>query len=97
MLGRETWDESGEDDAREDGWLDDREGPQTYDLDDRTDADDYGLVACPRCGREVSELAERCPYCGDWITADARGSRMRKPLLIAIAILLLVLLLLWVF
>jgi predicted nucleic acid-binding Zn ribbon protein len=75
----------------------DSEGPQACDLGGSTDADEYETVPCPHCGRGISELAERCPHCGDWIIQDARAGARRRPLWIAIAILLLVLILLWLF
>ncbi|MEP0848761.1 MAG: hypothetical protein HRF50_18300 [Phycisphaerae bacterium] len=51
-----------EDDDRED----DDEGPQECDL---AEDDDDATVPCSSCRRDVSELAERCPYCGEWLVA----------------------------
>lgn len=62
--------------------------PQDYDREDELwdvaedydeflyDEDDDGiveLVACPSCGVEVYEDAERCPACGDYIVHAAGG------------------------
>jgi len=72
----------------------DPEGPQPDDL--AAGEDGYDVVPCPHCGREISELTERCPHCGDWITPGA-GSSKHGYVWLAIAILLVVLVLLWVF
>ena len=88
----DSWNDSHLDEPSDE--LDDREGPQPLDLAGSGDSDEHDVVPCPHCGREISELAERCPHCGDWIVLGS-GSR-RKSALIAIAILLLLLLVLWV-
>lgn len=68
MAGRE-WDE------RERGeWEEDPDGPQDCDL---CDDEEPGSAVCPACGAEVSELAQRCPACGDWIVPEAAGRRRR--------------------
>jgi uncharacterized paraquat-inducible protein A len=91
-MSREPWNNAYPDEPYEE----DPEGPQECDLAGNGDDDEYDLVPCPHCGREISELAQQCPHCGDWIMPDAAGSK-RKPVLVAIAVLLLILLLLWVF
>ncbi len=30
--------------------------------------DDSALLPCPSCNKEIHEDAERCPYCGDYVT-----------------------------
>ena len=94
-MSRQPWNDDGADGPYEDDLLDDPDGPQACDLEGSRDTDESDVVACPHCGREISELAEQCPHCGDWIVQDA-GSK-RNPLLVAIAILLLIVFLLWVF
>lgn len=94
-MSRARWTGDSGDDWRGDDPLDDREGPQECDVE--SDSDDLAVVPCPACRRDVSELADRCPHCGDWIVQDAAAGSARKPLLIVIAILLLIALLLWVF
>jgi hypothetical protein len=72
-----------EDDFDDESWdEDDRDAPQESDLVDE-DEDETPTVPCPRCGREVAEFAERCPYCGDWIIPSAGGGR--RPLWIVVA------------
>ena len=95
-MSRDSWSDHDPYEPDELEPLDDAEGPQPCDLAGSTDSDADDVVPCPTCGREISELAERCPYCGDWIITRA-GGRKRRPLWIAIAILLLILILLWVF
>jgi hypothetical protein len=95
-MSHEPWDDS-DAETSNDGRPEDPEGPQACDLDSDGDADEYETVPCPHCGGEISELAERCPHCGDWIVPGAGPGAWRRPVWIAIAILLVVLVLLWVF
>jgi hypothetical protein len=91
-MTREPWNHDYSDEP--DG--EDPEGPQERDLAGSGE-DENGVVPCPHCGREVSDLAERCPHCGDWIVIDAGTGSKRGFWIVAIAILLLLLFLLWVF
>jgi hypothetical protein len=34
------------------------------------DEDESDTVACPACGAEIYEDSERCPVCGDYLTAQ---------------------------
>lgn len=81
-------------DSRDGDPLDDAEGPQDIDLGD-DDSADYEAVPCPSCGADVSELAEQCPHCGDWITPSA-GPARRGPWIITLAIALLIAFVLWI-
>jgi hypothetical protein len=76
----------------EDDLDDDPEGPQAADLGDN---DEYETVPCPACGTGVSELAERCPCCGEWIVHSVGPTGRQRLLLVVIAALLIVLLLIW--
>lgn len=96
-MSPEPWSDRYADESYQDGPLEDPEGPQACDLDGNRDSDEPDLVPCPHCGREISELAPQCPHCGDWIVQDAGAGRRRKGMLVAIAILLLIVFLLWVF
>ncbi|MFQ5806403.1 MAG: hypothetical protein ACE5I3_08130 [Phycisphaerae bacterium] len=96
-MSREPWQDGLDEEPYEDDLLDDPEGPQACDLVGSRDSDEHDVVPCPHCGREISELSERCPHCGDWIVQDAGAGSRRRSVWIAIAILLLVLILLWVF
>lgn len=61
-----------EDPANDETWYDD--GPET-DVEAETDP-------CPDCGGPIYELADRCPACGYWLTADDRRalwSASQKP------------------
>jgi hypothetical protein len=86
-----------DDDFAEKPLDEDPEGPLESDLEGASDDDEYDRLPCPHCGQEVSELAQQCPHCGDWIVLDGSAGSKRKPLLVAIAILLLIVFLLWVF
>jgi hypothetical protein len=96
-MSQREWDDDSGGQGDEDEALSDPEGPQAGDLVGSRDSDDYAVVKCPHCGGEISELAEQCPHCGDWVVQDAGGSGRRRGVLIAIAILLVILLLVWVF
>ncbi|MBS1619704.1 MAG: hypothetical protein JST76_14370 [Bacteroidetes bacterium] len=46
------------------------------------------LVPCRECGKEVSDAAEKCPYCG--ISTPSKKRRQVKLVITAIVILLLI-------
>ena len=75
-----------------DDWEDDPEAPDDVDLEDD---DETPTVACPRCSRDVAEVAERCPHCGEWLTPGGAPTR-RGPWGIAIVVILLIIVLTWV-
>lgn len=50
--------------------LQDWEYPDEPD-DDEYDDDSSETVPCPTCGSDVYEDADRCPVCGEYITARA--------------------------
>ena len=57
----------------EDDEDDDFEAPDEGDRDEDEagdDDDEPGTVPCPKCGRDVSELAERCPRCGTYLSRE---------------------------
>lgn len=64
-------------DRHDDDRDDEDEGPQECDLADGDDDDD-ATVPCSSCRREVSELAERCPYCGEWLAAGPAAPRFGR-------------------
>jgi hypothetical protein len=90
------WDRDPEDAEEFD---EDPEGPQECDLaDDEEDGEDiYGVEACPRCGKDVSELAERCPHCGEWIVQGPAKISARSAAFVVLGIFLVVLILVLVF
>ncbi|MCA9100245.1 MAG: zinc-ribbon domain-containing protein, partial [Planctomycetales bacterium] len=55
----DEWD----DDVYDDDTCDD-DYDEAYDVD-AYDDDVVETVACPSCGAEIYEDAERCPHCGD--------------------------------
>lgn len=74
--------------------LDGIEDPDESDLDD--DADSSDTLSCPRCGRDVYEDAQRCPYCGHYVTMDTVWYRKARWFIVA-AVLALLAVLAWVF
>ncbi len=60
---------------------DDRDAPLEQDVDADDEANE--ILPCPSCGQEVFEDAERCPYCGDWITPGSAGGRLHWVWMIA--------------
>ena len=76
--------------------LEDPEGPQARDLVDTGDGQ-TDTSPCPSCGRQIADLAERCPYCGDWVVRGQRGPASSRTLLfVAVVILLVIALLYWI-
>ena len=72
-----------DDEGRLDAW-----GPDESDRND-----EEAEVPCPYCKREIPEEAQRCPYCGCYLTVED-APRQPKPWWWVAAVILLVLLLL---
>jgi hypothetical protein len=54
-----------------DEYEEDPEEPDESDTDDDDGPDESAeTVECPHCGREVYEFAERCPKCGEYLSAE---------------------------
>lgn len=66
-----------EDDDLEDDW-DDEE-------DDFGEDEDEPTIACPYCGAEIHEEAQRCPACGEYLSAEDAPAR-RRPWWIVIGV-----------
>ena len=65
----------------DDSWDDDEEE------DPSDEFDDDATIPCPYCKRPIHEDAQRCPHCGQFISAeDAPASR--RPWWIVIGVLL---------
>jgi predicted nucleic acid-binding Zn ribbon protein len=72
----------------------DREAPDESDMDD---SDEPLPVECPFCAKTISEDAERCHHCGNYIVPELqRGSGTMGPWIIAGAALAIVAVLTWV-
>jgi predicted nucleic acid-binding Zn ribbon protein len=76
------------DEEDDDGDLDERELPDESDMD----ADDEPeVVPCPYCGKGVSEEAEVCPHCRNYISReDAPQSARSSTWVTGVLLLLLV-------
>jgi len=73
---------------------DDPEESDAEDLELPDDADDDESAetqACPRCGREVYEDAERCAYCGHYISEEEPTGMAGKPMWFKLGLVVLVL------
>jgi|SRR5687768_4301220 len=64
----------------------DPEGPDPSEMDDDDQPD---IVPCPHCKKAISEEAEKCHHCGQWV-AD-RGEAVNRPTWTVFLIVLLVL------
>ena len=83
-----------DDDDETDDVLDEHELPDEADRDEH---DDPVETPCPYCGAAVSELAEVCPRCGNYISSeDAPPARKPKWFLIGLALCLIVVLVFWI-
>ena len=49
------------------------EGPQEIDLRELGDDGPSETIACPACGQQVYEDADRCPACGKYIVTGAHS------------------------
>jgi hypothetical protein len=65
----------------------DWEDPDPSDQDKNDDAED---IPCPFCRKPVSELADVCPHCGNYIARDEPILRGRPMWKIVVILLLLV-------
>jgi hypothetical protein len=71
--------------------MDDDLRPEEFDVPDRFRDPDYCQVPCPACGQPVSELADKCPHCGQWIVVRTGGGGIPAWILIAgLALILLI-------
>jgi hypothetical protein len=82
------------DDAFDDEFEEDPEGPQESDLAGQDD-DEMATVPCPCCGEPIPEIADRCPYCGDWVVAGGARGRPARGAAFAVVVALAVLVLLY--
>ena len=65
----------------------DPEGPDPSEMDY---SDEPDLEVCPNCRKMISEEADRCPYCGEYLTPSA--APMSKTAWFVVAVIVLTLL-----
>jgi len=70
--------------------LEDPEGPQECDL--LAPDDEVDTVPCPNCGAEISDIADHCPHCGEWVVLGVDSPLSNRTLLIAAVVFLALLL-----
>jgi hypothetical protein len=76
-------------DLYEDDWEEENE-----EFDSGEEEDD--TVPCPNCRREIYEEAERCPYCGNYITAEEPGSSVKPWWFVVGFLLCMAIVLMWI-
>jgi predicted nucleic acid binding AN1-type Zn finger protein len=54
------------------------------------DDDDYGTAPCPHCRVDVSELAEQCPSCGMYLSAEDSSPSKSKFVWVMLCVCLLI-------
>jgi hypothetical protein len=72
---------------------DERDGPDDADVDENGSVD---TEPCRHCKRQISEYAEVCPYCGNYVSREELTERKSVWIVIGAAILLVVILVSWV-
>ena len=77
---------------RDDADLDAREYPEP-DLDTNGAED---TVPCPYCRRHIYEEAERCSYCGQYLSQEEDAPLKRPPWMIIGALICLAIVLIWI-
>ena len=87
----EEFDEQDRDD--EGSSLSDRDDPNEADMDEH---DDPEVVPCPCCSKPMSEDAEICPRCGNFVGGEDAPRRLPMWVWVGVTLCLLVVLL-WVF
>jgi hypothetical protein len=81
----------------EDDDFDEEDDFEEDDFEGGEDDDEEPTVACPYCGREIHEDAQRCPYCEKYISAED-SSGPRKPWWIIVGVIVcLYVMLRWAF
>jgi predicted nucleic acid-binding Zn ribbon protein len=73
--------------------LDDPEGLDDHDVDD---SDSVDTEPCRHCGKQISEYAEVCPYCGNYVSREDAPRRKSPWVVICVAVLLIVIVVCWV-
>ncbi len=65
--------------------VDDEESPDPHNVDED---DSPALIDCPCCGRKISEEAERCSHCGNYISVEDAPNRRKWWIVLATLLLL---------
>ena len=85
-MARRTWDDDEPDFVGEGEQQIDPEGPDPSEMDP---SDEPDIIACPRCRKAISEDAERCHHCGEWVIDQ--GEALNRPMWTVFLIVLLLL------
>jgi hypothetical protein len=57
---------------------------------DQDPTDESGTIACPACGKPISEMASQCATCGAYITCDGCALKCRPKLFVVTSVALIV-------
>jgi hypothetical protein len=77
--------------SAEDEWDDDED-----DLGYEAEDDEVATTPCPYCRREVHEDSQRCPYCGNYISAEDAPASRKTPWFVMGFLLCLSIVFLWI-
>ena len=55
---------------------------------DQDSHDEPGTRECASCGTEISEDAQVCPICGEWLVSAGEDARWRRWLVVAVVIVI---------
>ena len=60
-------------------------------LESDQDPDDgTGTMACPSCGKQISDMSERCAACGTYITCDGCALKCRPKMFVVTSVMVIV-------
>jgi len=84
-----------EDDYEDEDAVDAPDDPELPDESDMDDSDDPDVVECPYCRKSISEEAEWCHHCGNYLSRE--DAPRRVPLwVLAVAVFAALAALMWV-
>ena len=69
----------------------DPEGPNASEMDY---SDEPDLEVCPNCRKMISEEAEKCPHCGEWVNPGQAPMSIKAWIVIGAIVVMLIALLL---
>lgn len=69
----------------------DPEGPDESEMDY---SDEPDLAVCPNCRKMISEEAERCPHCGEYVNPGQAPMSLKAWIVIALVVVAMIVLLL---
>lgn len=80
------------DDEEHEAEIDESEDPDVEDADWNMDP---AAVECPSCGREISEEAEWCPHCREYVALATAPARKPWWMILGLVLVLLICIFAW--